>query len=190
MWSWLRRTYPSQWYTILQTFPPFGNDIFKIPKCQNQLRFWFKLAPSAWKHVPPCDKWFPAPGKSFMPYGRFPEGLSVPGYTKTAISTLFWAPTLAWRMESCITWWYTIPSARRKFEAFSKFPEGFGVPWDTQTLGKPSIRHETLAWRMESFITWWYMIPCARQEKELKTELIWLFWCTLGTFFVSKLEQF
>ena len=24
------------------------------------------------------------------------------------------------------------------------------------------------------------MIPCARQEKELKTELIWLFWCTLG----------
>ena len=47
-------------------------------------------------------------------------------YTETAISTLFWAQTCADRLESCITWWYMIPSARRKFEALSKFPEGFG----------------------------------------------------------------
>ena len=107
---WLRPKYLGQRYTIPQTFRRFGNDIFKIPKCQNQLGFWFKLAPSAWKHVPPCDTWFHAPGKSFMPYGRGPEGLSVPGYTKTAISTLFWTQTCADRLESCITWWYMIPS--------------------------------------------------------------------------------
>ena len=107
MWSWLRRTYPSQWYTILQTFPPFGNDIFKIPKCQNQLRFWFKLAPSAWKHVLPCDTWFHAPGKSFMPYGRFPEGLSVPGYTKTPgkLRKCFKLAPSAWNsVPPCDTW--------------------------------------------------------------------------------------
>ena len=43
-WSWLRPKYLGQWYTIVQTFWPFGYDIFKIPKCQNQLYFWFKIA--------------------------------------------------------------------------------------------------------------------------------------------------
>ena len=104
---WLRPKYLGQRYTIPQTFRRFGNDIFKIPKCQNQLRFWFKLAPSAWKHVPPCDKWFPAPGKSFMPYGRFPEGLSVPGYTKTLgkLRKCFKLAPSAWNsVPPCDTW--------------------------------------------------------------------------------------
>ena len=100
----------------------------------------------------------------------------LPGWLKTPGKPSISHQTCADRLESCITWWYTIPSARRKFEAFSKFPEGFGVPWDTQTLGKPSIRHETLAWRRESCITWWYMFPSARRKFEPESKLILTFW--------------
>ena len=100
----------------------------------------------------------------------------LPGWLKTPGKPSISHQTCADRLESCITWWYTIPSAWHKFEAFSKFPEGFGVPWDTQTLGKPSIRHETLAWRRESFITWWYMFPSARRKFEPESKLILTFW--------------
>ena len=77
----LRPKYLGQRYTILQTFRPFGNDIFKIPKCQNQLRFWFKLAPSAWNHVSHGDTWFQALGASLVAFRRFPKGFKSPRET-------------------------------------------------------------------------------------------------------------
>ena len=78
---WLRPKYLGQRYTIPQTFRRFGNDIFKIPKCQNQLRFWFKLAPSAWNHVSHGDTWFQALGASLVAFRRFPKGFKSPRET-------------------------------------------------------------------------------------------------------------
>ena len=87
----LRPKYLGQRYTILQTFRPFGNDIFKIPKCQNQLRFWFKLAPSAWNHVSHGDTWFQALGASLVAFRRFPKGFKSPREThRSPTKHFFW----------------------------------------------------------------------------------------------------
>ena len=75
-WSWLRPKYLGQWYTIVQTFWPFGYDIFKIPKCQNQLYFWFKIARVAWYHVSHGDTWFQTLGASLKHFWSFPRVLA------------------------------------------------------------------------------------------------------------------
>ena len=74
-WSWLRPKYLGQWYTIVQTFWPFGYDIFKIPKCQNQLYFWFKIARVAC--LVSCITWWymiPNARRKFEAFLKFPEG--------------------------------------------------------------------------------------------------------------------
>ena len=75
-WSWLRPKYLGQWYTIVQTFWPFGYDIFKIPKCQNQLYFWFKIARVAWYHVSHGGTWFQTLGASLKHFWSFPRVLA------------------------------------------------------------------------------------------------------------------
>ena len=67
-----------------------------------------KLLPGAWSHSSHGDRWFHAPGKSRSWkqswYGRF----GVPWVTQTLGKPSIMHETLAWRRESCITWWYMI----------------------------------------------------------------------------------
>ena len=164
-WSWLRPKYLGQWYTIVQTFWPFGYDIFKIPKRQNHLDLshgdcdWgrsilvngilcFRLSghldmtSSKYQnviinsvsgsnlrgslgimyHMVIDDSKRSARVWSII---EVPRRFWPPRVHETAISPLFPAQTCADHLESCITWWYMIPSAGHKFEGLSKVSQGF-----------------------------------------------------------------
>jgi hypothetical protein len=95
------------------------------PKQPYQLLFRLKPALSTLNHVSPCNTWFQALGACLMQNPRFCKGFCHNGYNKTAISTLILAQTCAEHIESCITMWYMIPSARRKFDAESIVSQGF-----------------------------------------------------------------
>ena len=72
--------------------------------------------------------------------------------------------TLAWRMESCITWWYMFPSARRKFEPESKLILTFWYFEDVISKWRKSLK---------------YCIPLTRiRPPQSRSHLILTFWST------------
>ena len=130
-WSWLRPKYLGQWYTIVQTFWPFGYDIFKIPKCQNQLYFWFKIARVAWYHVSHGYRWFQAISTSLKHNRSSPKVLATEGTPKQPYHLCFQlklAPTTWNHVSHGDTWFQALGTS---LKAYRRFPKGFKSPRET-----------------------------------------------------------
>ena len=128
---WLRPKYLGQRYTIFQTFRPFGYDIFKIPKCHNQLRFWFKLARVAWYHVSHGYRWFQAISTSLKHNRSSPKVLATEGTPKQPYHLCFQlklAPTTWNHVSNGDTWFQALGTS---LKAYRRFPKGFKSPRET-----------------------------------------------------------
>ena len=75
-----------------------------------------KLAPRAWNHVLHGDTWFKALGAGLSRSKGWYCRFGVPVVTKTVAKLWILHQTYAEHLESCISWWYIIQSARRSFE--------------------------------------------------------------------------
>ena len=88
----------------------------------------------------------------------------LPGWLKTPGKPSISHQTCANRLESCITWWYMFPSARRKFEPESKLILTFWYFEDVISKWRKSLK---------------YRIPLTRiRPPQSRSHLILTFWST------------